>query len=359
MRLKTYVCPSMDDALAQIRRDLGPEAVIISSLDEGGKVRVTAACDSPEPIVKEPVPDTRYSSEQVYNHFCRLFAYHGVPDTLRENLLQTIATMPRESVEKGPLSVMESIYNFRTSPFPGTHKGPVLLTGPTGAGKTITLAKLAAEYTLSKKPVTMITTDAQKAGAAEQLLKYSGALKVQAHAVQSGQELLKFVEQTPKDHGLLIDTPGINPFDKGDVQMLADYIFTLKQAPTLVLPAGGDPLEVMDQIEAFKELGVTGFIITRMDTVRRMGALLVAMFHGQLELLGLSAGPTLGHRLIAPSGDKVLNILQGALPKNFEVATSPFLEPAATVHIEKPAKASAAPKKAPLPWIQLLQEKRI
>lgn len=353
MRLKTYLCNSMEDALATIRKELGPDAVIISTLNEGKKVRVTAACEKAETVPEIKTPENKFTSEQVYNYLSRMFAYHGVPQDLQERLLQAIVSLPKTTLEKGPVTVFENLYSFNKNPLLLNQGGVVMLAGPAGAGKTITLTKLAAEYAIAQKPVHLVTTDSQKAGACEQLLKLSGALKVKADVVQNAGDLLKLIEQSPQGHAILVDTPGINPFLKEDTQMLADYIFAVKQAPILVFPAGGDPLEVIDQVNAFKELGVTRFITTRLDTVRRMGSLLVALFENQLELFALSAGPTLAHRLIASQGEKVINLLQKTIPKAVLAAPNNFVAESPSIQKDGPSP------KQPLPWVQLLQEKRL
>jgi flagellar biosynthesis protein FlhF len=187
----------------------------------------------------------------------------------------------------------------------------MMLVGLTGAGKSVTTAKLAAEALLAGMKVEIVTLDVHKAGAFEQLSSYASIMNVPLHAARYPEDLTPFVDKVAQGVQVFVDTPGVNPFLPEDMSFLSECILLTRQAPYWILPAGGDAHETLDAAEAFKNIGVTDFFQTRSDSVRRHGALLAAMGGGDLRLSGISAGPTVGSRLIKGSGTALHTLLDG------------------------------------------------
>jgi flagellar biosynthesis protein FlhF len=92
---------------------------------------------------------------------------------------------------------------------------------------------------------------------------------------------------------LLVDTPGVNPFDGGEVAALADLLRAAGAEPVLVLPAGiegGDGVEVASN---FAAIGARRLIVSKLDAARRLGSVLAAADVG-LAYAGVSIGPAIG-----------------------------------------------------------------
>ena len=78
----------MDEALQTIRSELGPDAVIISSLDEGDQIRVTAACENIPEHIANPEPQApRYTALETKNTLCHVLSYHGVPASVTDMII--------------------------------------------------------------------------------------------------------------------------------------------------------------------------------------------------------------------------------------------------------------------------------
>lgn len=310
MRLKTYFCPSMDVALRQIRHELGENAIIISTLNEGEHIRVTAACDENELHLSHPREhsEKRQSIDQIKNNICDVMTYHGLSHCDIKDIMHHFFELPRSTIEQGMAAVFDQLFKIEGFNLSTRVAQPkqMMFTGPVGAGKTVTLTKLALELLLCQKTPRLISCDVMKAGALEQLQVYANALQIEFKVCSSPEELEKtvtFYQKAFPEDILLIDTPGINPFIKEEIHGLTDYVLATKLAPILVLPAGGDANETKEQAVAFKDLGCTKFIATRMDAARRYGGIMSVLFCERLDLYALSAGPEIGQRLYSAHAD--------------------------------------------------------
>ena len=135
MRVKLYTAPGMPEAMAMIRTELGADAVILNSRRINGGVEVTAGRDEPA-----AAPTRAPSSVGAARpDSCPLLA-HGTPEPLAAKL------------RAGPLPFALSVA-FRFQPIdPGTLRNPLLFIGPPGAGKTLTVARLATRLVIANTP---------------------------------------------------------------------------------------------------------------------------------------------------------------------------------------------------------------
>lgn len=319
MRLRTFFAPTMEEALSQIRRTLGSEAMIISSLNEGERFRVTAACDRDierDVLEKQNVSTSQQllSANEMKSLICNLSDHHRLPQVTTDHLFSAVVKLPQSTVERGLGSVLENIMQLK--PFEAKAiNGPgkrIMLVGPSGAGKTLTLAKIAVEYVLTEQNPVLITCDSFKAGAAEQLKIYANALGVMCHACPAPEELealIKSIETNHPNSPILIDTPGINIHTPEEMQYLTQLVLAIKIAPIMLLPAGLDAEETIELCQHLKDFGCTKLIVTRMDTVRRYGGILSALLKENLDLYAMSAGPEVGSRLHSATANNLCEFL--------------------------------------------------
>lgn len=262
MRIKLYTASGMPQAMALIRAELGPDAVILNSRRIAGGVEVTAARD--EPDLQPPLPQCAPPS-------CPLRA-HGIPERLAAKL------------RAGPLPFALSVA-FRFQPIDAaTTRRPLLFIGPPGAGKTLTVARLATRLVLAKTRPDVITADTRRTGAYEQLAAYTDLLGLP----------LGHLRDLRPGTSTLIDAPGLDPFDAADRAELATLIRHTAALPVLVLPAGLDPDESLDLAEAFAALGAARLIATRLDIARRLGGILTAATRLPLTEAGISPAAPAG-----------------------------------------------------------------
>jgi flagellar biosynthesis protein FlhF len=261
MRIKLYTEATMPAALARIRAELGADAVILGSRRVPQGIEVTAAREEPEPVAPArtgPCP----------------LAAHGTPDRLAAKL------------RAGPLPFALSVV-LRFQPLDESALGRGLLfLGPPGAGKTLTVARLATRLVLAGTRPRVATADDRRTGAYEQLAAYTDLL---------GIPLARLAEGVPPGSApLLVDCPGLDPFDAGDRADIAGLTAATGALPVLVLPAGLDAAEAADLAETFAAAGAARLVATRLDVARRLGGILAAAVHLPLAEAGI--GPA------APAG---------------------------------------------------------
>lgn len=299
MRLKSYVGPHLSEVMNRIRQELGPEALIISTLEEGTGVRVTAALEH-EDIAPIQAP-IKKSSVDLIETLIYLLEYHRLPTFLGEKLLLRFESLDKSILNKGITTVFHHLFRFNTLS-PPTHPQTLMLIGPPGAGKTVTMGKLAAEAVIQNHSPVIVTLDSHKAGGIAQLQAYTEALQLPFYSAKSLDELDIMLKTHLKGCQVILDTTGINPFNSKDLNYISHMILLLKVAPIMVIPAGLDIYEALDMIHAVKELGVCRFIHTKVDLAHRLTTLLGILSQESLSLTYLSCGPFLGDRLIQPSG---------------------------------------------------------
>ncbi|MEQ8748466.1 MAG: hypothetical protein RIC52_01715, partial [Amphiplicatus sp.] len=164
----------------------------------------------------------------------------------------------------------------------------IMLIGPTGAGKTSSAAKLAAAAIARDGKAFMMTADAARAGAIDQIKTYGDALGADYFVVRTPPDIDEAISLYRPQGAIILDTPGVSPFDPGDIAALKSFQQAARAEPILVLPASGDAAEFKDWALAFREFGVKRAIITKFDATKRVGAALSAAFAGGMALAHFS-----------------------------------------------------------------------
>jgi flagellar biosynthesis protein FlhF len=291
----------MPAALAQARAELGDQALILSSRRVQGGVEVTAALEH-EPAEPPPVPRPRTSDKSS-------LAWHGIPAPIADRLAA------------GPLlETLPALLRFGTLPL-GHTGAPLLLTGPPGAGKTLTAARLATRLVLSGSAPLVITADGRRAGAAEELAAYTRLLGISLVVASHPATLVRALQHRAPASPVIIDTSGVHPFEAAQMETITALIATAAAVPVMVLPAGFDPMEAADQAAAFAAIGVRHFLPTRLDLARRLGSVVAAAVAGSMTLseAGVGQGATDG---LAPLSAEYLaaRLSRMPVPKSAKVA---------------------------------------
>lgn len=307
MRIKTYTAQSLNKAMQMIRDELGSEAVIVSTLEADEEVRVTAAL---EDDLSEQFPTSTPALEknpELHLIYERLERHH-IPEELLNKLMETCSQYNSDHTGQDLVKSLSTHFDFSPLPTFEDTSSPTILVGPPGVGKTLTIARLAYLAALQNHPVHVITTDTHKAGAIAQISSFGQALSLEVSTASSPKELINIINTTPLGTSLLIDTPGINPFQRGEVKKLGEIILATRTPPLLVLPVGGDAMEQQEIIDAFATLGANRLILTKMDFARRMGGLLEALHKSQVQIMAYGNSPLVAKPL-HPLGPKELALL--------------------------------------------------
>lgn len=171
--------------------------------------------------------------------------------------------------------------------------GILALIGPTGVGKTTTIAKLAARYVMKHgtQRLALITTDAYRIGGHEQLRIYGKILGVMVHAVKDEADLRIALEELKGKHTILIDTVGVNQRDEMVVQqisMLSAEGTNVKRLLCLSATNSGETLT--DVVSAYRGKGLAGCIMTKMDEAATIGSTLDIIVREKLKLYYVANG---------------------------------------------------------------------
>ncbi len=174
-----------------------------------------------------------------------------------------------------------------------TNGGVISLIGPTGVGKTTTIAKLAARFALKhgRRGITLITTDNYRIGAHEQLRTYGRILGVPVHVATDAAELKCLLKEArvkteDSEHQLtLIDTAGICQKDIRLGEQLTTLNLTgMNIKNYLVLSATGQ-LNLQDEvIRSFKKLKLNGCMLTKIDEAASLGEVMSVLIQHDLPL---------------------------------------------------------------------------
>ncbi|MCW5750607.1 MAG: hypothetical protein KIT81_05615 [Alphaproteobacteria bacterium] len=300
MRVRSFRAADIAEAMRQVRREMGDEAIILSSTENEQGAEVIAAIDGPYRPRKADGAGRSTRQARPQPDIARLgdcLAYHGLPPRLAQRVLNRLAQKACADSEAALAQALAATLMFR--PLPETPVRPLILVGPQGAGKTVSTAKLAARLVLAGQRPHLVGCDASRAGAAEQLAAYAGILGL-THVIASGpEELRAAIDAHGSDGPVLIDTAGCNPYSRDEVMETRALTEGSGAEPLLVLPAGIDPLEAADIAGVFAGLGARRLILSKLDAARRFGAVLHAAEATGLALAEATGSPYIGQGLHA------------------------------------------------------------
>ncbi|SES75611.1 flagellar biosynthesis protein FlhF [Oceanobacillus limi] len=368
MKVKKYVAPTMPEAMSIVRKELGPDAVILNSkeIQEGGflgffkkrKIEVVAALDknpmpekakkhaavAPRKIIKESaaqpdkssadildeikylkkimqqqVDNKEYEFDVDYQVVFQHLVDQEVDDELAERIIKEVIENPSYPSSSGSeiikavrseIEVQLSKLSFNGITY---DKRIVQFVGPTGVGKTTTLAKVAAHSMLKdKKKVAFITMDTYRIAAIEQLKTYAKILDVPVEVAYSIEEYKEKVDQF-KDYDLiLVDTAGRNFRDEKYVKELQENINISDNVETfLVLALTAKPNDIVDIYNSFYHIPINEVIFTKADETRQYGSILNIALTKQVGVAYLTNGQDVPDDLIQPTPEKISNYIVG------------------------------------------------
>lgn len=317
MRLKSFTAPTMAEAMEMVRAELGDDAIIVSTQRSQGTkgVRITAAlepADADLAVAEMFLEDGESLAAETVK---TALADHGVPLRLAERLANAARAAEIADPTLACASALEAGFTFAHLPDQGAPR-PFMLIGPPGSGKSIAVAKLAARSVLKQRQVGVLTCDNIRAGAVEQLAAFTKILEIDLVRARGPESLMRAVEACTGIFDLvLIDSPGLNPFRQSDLDYLQALIEAANVEPILVMAAGGDAVEAGEMAEAFAGIGATRLFTTRLDTTRRLGAMLTAAEAGSLALCDVSASPHVASGISPISAISLARLMIPQTPK--------------------------------------------
>lgn len=170
--------------------------------------------------------------------------------------------------------------------------GVIALVGPTGAGKTTTIAKLAARFVAEHGPrdIALVTTDTARIGGREQLHGYGRQLGIAVHEADSDAALIQLLQRLQDYRVVLVDTAGLGQRDRALASQL-NWLRAARQVSTLlVLPANFHYADLDEVVRRFSAAGPQGVVLTKVDETGRLGSALSVVVDHQLPLTWITDG---------------------------------------------------------------------
>lgn len=176
---------------------------------------------------------------------------------------------------------------------PVSDGGTYAVIGPTGVGKTTTIAKLAARAALQHGPdsVGLVTTDTFRVAAREQLDTYGQIIGIPVSQASDAQSLSEALDALQDRRLILIDTAGLSQRDPRLPEQLARLGAARSDLTTLLaLPANTHPGAMQEIVDVFRTVGPAACILTKTDEATSLGAALSVLIRSQLALVYVANG---------------------------------------------------------------------
>ena len=231
-----------------------------------------------------------------------------MPVNMRENSV-TIKRYFREVLRKMIACRPENIDMKR--------KRIVMLVGPTGVGKTTTLAKLATHYSIKYRyKVGLITLDSYRIGAYDQLAFYAKKLKLSINAVNDTAEFTKSLDELKYCDYILIDTIGSSQHDKQKLDILKKYANSDYNIDVnLVLCATTKYEDLMDIYNAFGVLNIDTLIFSKLDESKGFGNLFSLVYDTKKPVSYFTIGQEVPEDILVARNDYLADCIINGFSK--------------------------------------------
>lgn len=186
--------------------------------------------------------------------------------------------------------------------------GITAIVGPTGAGKTTTIAKLAARWCMQhgSQDLALVSTDSYRIGAREQLMTYARILGAPMHAANGAKDLARVLERLSAKKLILIDTAGMGPRDVRLTEQLRSLKYDAAHAQVLLALPAQVEMQALDEIvRAFVHLKPAACILTKVDEAASLGAVISTALRHKLKIAYVCDGQRIPEDLHAAHQKRV------------------------------------------------------
>lgn len=323
MNIKRYLVKNMKEALYLIKKDLGPDAIIVSShkvREKGikgfflpGKIEVTAVLEKNEADeVKEELgqiknilngfpyrPAEEHTADimiapatDLLNKIRQCFLDMEVDPQVVDLMLKDI-DLPSRNRDEIRAKIQDRLISMFKPLTPKNEKTKIMaFVGAPGVGKTTTLAKIGAIYSLFNSfRIGFITIDTYRVGAVEQMRIYGDIIGASVDVVTSPDELKEAVIRNSDKDLILIDTAGRPSKNHYQLVEIRAFLETLDFIDIyLVMNATTKKKDMMRILKDFKIIKYSQMIITKVDETESLGSIINAAYFTGLPIAYITNG---------------------------------------------------------------------
>ncbi|MCE5328324.1 MAG: 50S ribosome-binding GTPase [Planctomycetaceae bacterium] len=204
---------------------------------------------------------------------------------------------------------------IRTAPLAESAAGPrvIAFVGPTGVGKTTTIAKLAANFKIAQhKSVSLITIDTYRIAAVDQLKTYADIIEVPIQAVLSPTEMRRTIKAATAADVILIDTTGRSPGDQLRLGQLRSFLDAAEADEVhLVASATGNQAATRRAVEKFAGIGANRLTLTKLDEAVTYGLVLNMIEASKAPLSYTTFGQEVPDDIAPAKADRLAQMILG------------------------------------------------
>lgn len=285
----------------------GPRA---HSLRGGGPSRAQASAAQP----------TNYLSPAMFEVFTEMLDAEVDPEAARTMLQEVAGHCTPEQLNdawliKGRLCqiIQQRVHVAAPIDLSSGTREIIALVGPTGVGKTTTLAKLAAGFHFDQgTSVGFVTLDTFRLGAVDQLQKYADLLGAACEVVSAPDQMLPALQRLAHCQLIFIDTAGRSPRDRAQLEMLGEYLRVA--SPTqihLVLSAASAQAHARSALEHFAALRPTHLLLTKLDESTGLGSWYRLLSTGTWPLSYVTTGQHVPEDILVANRRRIASLILG------------------------------------------------
>jgi flagellar biosynthesis protein FlhF len=272
----------------------------------------------------EKSPDLELSIPPEFAEIYRLAAQSGMDREHLDTIMKmTIEHMPLKmrsnstTVKRYFQTLLRKMIPIRMEQQPSAgNKKVIMLVGPTGVGKTTSIAKLAARYSFlmqKKYKVGLVVLDTYRIGAVEQLMQYARMMKLSIETVVDPPEFSSALTSLSHCDYILIDTMGSSPYDKGKIEKIYECLDSnnteYKVDVVLVMPSSIKYEDLKATYTNFESLNVDTMIFTKLDETIGFGNIFSLAYETKKPISYFSVGQEVPEDLVCASSDFLVDSL--------------------------------------------------
>lgn len=253
--------------------------------------------------------------------YYNLLVKNGVDEVIAYKFLKKIEKRATHGLTPNHIknlitSLMSELIPVEKDYFSSINSKVLALVGPTGVGKTTTIAKVAANLSLKlNKSVALITIDNFRIGAVEQLRTYAEIVDIPLRVASTPAELEHIIYECRDYEYIFVDSMGRSQFDDDQI---ADLMKFLEVSPlikvALVLSMSSNHAELADTYDRYAKLLPEYLVFTKLDETKYFGPLVNLPIKKKTPLMLLSKGQNVPDDMEVPDGKKIAGMILNEIP---------------------------------------------